>query len=139
MSIDQFTFGKPDFTFFCRDKHTPILRVLVWYKSAYNGNKYVNFTVSNNAAEGRNEALEDALRYATEFVRERWFLVEVTTPTRLFMYGSQMSDGGERRLRVLRSVEPITAPDTYPCRKHTGALNVIQISHFHQRPPSSDC
>lgn len=114
MSIDAFTFGEPEFTFFDIDKYTPILRVLVWYKSAYNGNKYADFTVHNNAAEDRHQALEDALRYTTEFVRERWFLVEVTTPMRLFMYGSQLSEGGDRRLRALRSVEPTRATDTKP-------------------------
>lgn len=118
MPIDAFTFGKPEFTFFGRDKHTPILKVLVWYKSAYNGNKYADFTVPNNAAEGRHEALEDALRYATEFVRERWFMVEVTTPMRLFLYGFP-AEGGLHRLRAQRSVKPTSAPDTKPIETNT--------------------
>lgn len=108
-SIESFAFGEPEFTAFYTEKSTPFLNVLIWYKSAAGGNKYCNLTVPNNSAANREDALKDALQYATSFVKERWFLIEVTTPLRLFLYGSN-AQGGYPRLRVTRTVEqPVKA------------------------------
>lgn len=113
--VTQFTFGEPEFTFFEEDERTPRLSRTIWYKTAEGKNWYTgtDCSILNNAAKSPEEALECALQHTTAFVRERWFLIEVITPMRLFSYGFP-AEGGLPRFRAVRSVEPTSSVDTKP-------------------------
>ena len=76
-----------------------LLRALIWYKTIDGMNRWVDLLLPNNGATTVDEMMADVLRVTTGFVRDRWFLVEVTTPLRR-EYSEYV--GGERVLQVVR-------------------------------------
>ena len=85
--------------YFRREAREQVLSVLIWYVTVDGKNRYQDLAIPNNAAKTEEEMLQDALRYTTDFVRGRWFLIEVTTPIRS-EYGQLR--GGEKVLRARR-------------------------------------
>ena len=75
-----------------------LLRALIWYKTIDGMNRWVDLLLPNNGA-----TTADVLWTTTSFVRNRWFLVEVTTPLRREY--SEYVGGGERVLQAVRRIK----------------------------------
>ncbi len=60
-------------------QHARMIEFLLWFKSADGNNRYTQGTLHNIAIESPHDLIEYVLRYQTSFVRQQWFLLEVST------------------------------------------------------------
>lgn len=57
-------------------------RCTVWYRSAFDGNKYTTVSMFIGGYKDPNKLLNDILNYTTDHVRSAWFIVKAGSAMR---------------------------------------------------------
>lgn len=88
--------------FFAPEQFEVVLEYRLWYTTVQGCNRDTFGVITNSGVQTAQAMRDEVLRMQTDFVRENWHLMEVTTP---MVQRYRGLEGGHGRLKIERKLE----------------------------------